>query len=89
MVYNFWVMWYSKLEVNIKMWFIFGILLIAGITYFAIRTYKEIQDAALLRRESVGALEAALMMRYTVVEKLINYSSGRIKDENRFIIKLL
>lgn len=71
------------------MWFVFGLLLIAGIAYYAIRTYREIQDAALLRRESVGALEAALMMRYTVVEKLINYSSGRIKDENRFIIKLL
>ena len=71
------------------MWVIFGILLIAGIVYFAIRTYREIEDAALLRKESVGNLEAALMMRYAVVEKIINYSSGRIKDENRFIIKLL
>lgn len=71
------------------MWVIFGILLIAGITFFAIRTYREIEDAALLREESVGNLEAALMMRYEVIENLINYSSGRIKDENRFIIKLL
>lgn len=72
------------------MWVIFGILLIAGIvTYFVIRTYREIEDAALLREESIGTLEAALMMRYDVIEKLINYSSGRIQDENRFIIKLL
>lgn len=71
------------------MWVIFGLLLIAGIVYFAIRTYREIEDAAMVREESVGNLEAALMMRYEVVEKLINYSSGRIKDENRFIIKLL
>ena len=71
------------------MWIIFVILLIAGITYFAIMTYREIQDAILLRNESVGNLEAAMMMRYEVIEKLINYSSGRIKDENRFIIKLL
>lgn len=72
------------------MWVIFVILLIAGIvTYFVIRTYREIEDAALLREESIGTLEAALMMRYDVIEKLINYSSGRIQDENRFIIKLL
>lgn len=71
------------------MWVVFGILLIVGITLFAIRTYREIEDARILRNESVGNLEAALMMRYEVVEKLINYSSGRIKDENRFIIKLL
>lgn len=71
------------------MWVIFGLLLIAVIVYFAIRTYREIEDAAVLREESVGNLEAALMMRYEVIENLINYSSGRIKDENRFIIKLL
>lgn len=65
------------------------ILLIAGIVYFAIRTYREIEDAAVLRNETVGNLEAALMMRYDVIEKLITYSSGRIKDENKFIIKLL
>lgn len=71
------------------MWIIFGIILIAILVYFAIRIYREIEDAEMLREESIGALESALMMRYEVVEKLINYSSGRIKDENRFIIKLL
>ena len=71
------------------MWYIVVILLIVGIIYFAIRTYREIENAQVLRYESVGNLEAALMMRYEVIEKLINYSSGRIKDENRFIIKLL
>ena len=68
---------------------IFGIILIGVIAYLSVKTYREIQDAETLREESVGALEAALMMRYEVVEKLINYASGRIQDENQFIIKLL
>lgn len=71
------------------MWVIFVIILIALVAFFSVKTYKEIKEAEVLREESVGNLEAALMMRYEVVEKLINYSSGRIKDENRFIIKLL
>ena len=70
------------------MWIVFGILLFAGIIYYAIRTYREIEEAEMLSEEAVGNLEAALRMRYEVIEKLINYSSGRIKDENRFIIKL-
>ena len=82
-------MWYPGLEVNYKMWVILGILLIAVIVYFAIRVYREIEEAETLSIEAVGNLEAALRMRYEVIEKLINYSSGRIKDENRFIIKLL
>ena len=88
-MYNFLKICYSKLEVNYKMWIIFGIILIATVAYFSVKTYKEIKDAELLRAETVGNLEGALMMRYEVIEKLINYSSGRIKDENRFIIKLL
>ena len=71
------------------MWVVFGIILIAVIAVLSVKTYREIEDAAMVREESVGNLEAALMMRYQVVEKLINYASGRIKDENRFIIKLL
>lgn len=89
MLYNSLKICYSKLEVNNKMWIIFGIILIAVVAFFSVKTYKEIKEAEILREESVGNLEAALMMRYEVVEKLINYSSGRIKDENRFIIKLL
>lgn len=71
------------------MWVIFGIILIAVVAYLSVKTYKDIKAAELLREESVGNLESALMMRYEVIEKLINYSTGRIKDENQFIIKLL
>ena len=71
------------------MWIIFVIILIIIIAIFAVKTYREIEDAEVMRDETVGALEAALMLRYQVIEGLINYSSGRLKDENRFIIKLL
>lgn len=71
------------------MWIIFGIILIIIIAIFAVKTYREIEDAEVMREETIGALESALMLRYQVIENLINYSSGRLKDENRFIIKLL
>lgn len=71
------------------MWVIFGIILIAVVAFLSVRTYKDIKESEMLREESVGNLESALMMRYEVMEKLIHYSSGRIQDENRFIIKLL
>ena len=70
-------------------WVIFAIILIIIIAFFAVKTYKEIEDADILREETIGSLEAALIMRYEVIEKLINYASGKIQDENRFIIKLL
>lgn len=70
-------------------WIIIVIILIALIAYFSVKTYREIEDAEVLREETVGNLEAALMMRYEVIEKLIQYASGRLQDENRFIIKLL
>lgn len=88
-MYNAKIICYSKIEVNNRMWIIFVLLLVAIVVYFAIRTYREIEDAEMVRDGAVGNLEAALMMRYEVIEQLINYSSGRIKDENRFIIKLL
>ena len=58
---------YSKLEVNHKMWIVFVIILIAVVAFFSVKTYKEIKEAEILREESVGNLEAALMMRYEVV----------------------
>ena len=70
-------------------WILLLIILIALVVYFSVKTYREIKDAEILREETVGNLEAALMMRYEVIDKLIRYASGRIQDENRFIIKLL
>lgn len=73
------------------MWWIIVVLLLAGLIYFSINVLREIEDANTLRKESVGALEAAFMMRYDVIEKLIQYANctGKLQDENRFIIKLL
>lgn len=68
---------------------ILGIVILIGIIYFSLKIYNDIQDAESLREQTVGALEGALSMRYDVMQKLIDYSNGRIQDENKFIIKLL
>ncbi len=71
------------------MWVILLIIVIAIFVFFAMKTYKEIIAAEELRKETVGALEAAFMARYEVMDKLIAYAKDRLQDQNQFIIKLL
>lgn len=70
-------------------WGIVGILILVLLIYFTLKIYREIDDAKTFSEDALEDIKKYLNVRYEVMQELIDYSSGRIKEQNRYIIKLL
>ena len=66
-----------------------GIIFITAIIVLFRKKYKEIKEQSIIIDECTNSLSEALEGRYHVMEELINFSSGFLDDENRFVVKLV